>query len=148
MRLSANVRRNLGFGVHGLIGALLLLAGAGKAFGFAPDDVVREMAGYGLAGQIRLIGFGELMTVLLLLIPRTSSLGVLLASSLWGGIICVHMSHAEDYVMPSCLLLLTWAAAALRDPQIFGSLAGSTRSAAPDRRSATAALPPLAKADR
>jgi len=126
MRVLTKVRRNVGLTLHVLIGFLLLFAGASKAFGFAPAEVVSDMARYGLSDQMRLIGFGELITVLLLLIPRTQSLGILLTSALWGGIICIHMANGESYVFPSVLLLLSWVGSFLRHPQTFGSFATSS----------------------
>jgi hypothetical protein len=104
--------------LHGLIGGLMIFAGTGKLAGFFPPEALEKL---GLGGQIRLIGGGELVTGLLLLIPRTSSLGVLLTGAFWGGAICIHMGHGEPYVVPSVLLLLTWLGAYLRLPAMFSS---------------------------
>lgn len=82
------------------------------------------MGKYGLGGKLQLIGGGELTTAVLLLIPLTSSLGVLLTSAFWGGVICIHMAHGEPYVFPSVLLVLTWVGGYLRNPMILGSLTG------------------------
>jgi hypothetical protein len=76
-----------------------------------------------------MIGAGEVLTALMLLIPRTSPLGLLLASAFWGGAICIHMSHGESYVVQSALLVLTWVGAYLRNPAFFAPLFGSTRGA-------------------
>jgi hypothetical protein len=69
---------------------------------------------YGLGDQVRLIGAGAILTALLLLMPRTSSLGILLTSSFWGGAICIHMAHGEPYLLQAVLLVLSWAGAYLR----------------------------------
>ena len=84
---------------------------------------------YGLGDQARLIGAGALLTALLLLVPRTSSLGILLASSFWGGAICIHMAHGEPYVLQAVLLVLSWAGACLRYPATLGSFRVSSRMA-------------------
>jgi DoxX-like family len=110
--------------LHGLIGGLMIFGGSGKLFGFAPPQIVENLSQYGLADKMQLIGGGELITALLLLIPPTLSLGVLLASSYWGGVICIHMSHGEDYVFPSVLLALTWIGAYLRNPLTLSSFTG------------------------
>ena len=73
-----------------------------------------------------MIGTGELATAVLLVVPRTSSLGVLLASSFWGGAICLHMSKGELFVLQSAFLLLTWVGAYLRVPGTFASFAVSS----------------------
>jgi hypothetical protein len=118
--------KRAGLVLHVLIGGLLLVGGAAKVLGLIPLD---EVAKHGLAESIRLIGVGEMVTAALLLIPRTSSLGVLLTSSYWGGAICIHMAHAEPYVIPSVLLVLTWVGAYLRIPATFSSF-GEARTGA------------------
>jgi hypothetical protein len=94
---------------------------------FPPEEVAK----LGLSVPIQVIGAGELVTALLLLIPRTSSLGILLASSFWGGAICLHMSKAEPFVLQSLLLLLTWGGAYLRVPAMFSSFVASSPAAQP-----------------
>jgi hypothetical protein len=79
---------------------------------------------FGLGEQMRLIGAGALLTALLLLIPRTSSLGVLSTSSFWGGAICIHMAHGEPYLFQAVLLVLSWVGAYLRNPGTFSSFSG------------------------
>lgn len=120
--LSNKATRITGLVLHVLIGGLLIFAGSGKLFGFAPPEVVEGMAKYGLGGKLHLIGAGELVTAILLLIPFTSSLGVLLTSGFWGGVICLHMAHNEDYIFPSVLLALTWLGAVLRNPLALYSM--------------------------
>src|SRR5262249_5267181 len=95
----------IGLVLHILIGGMMLLAGSMKVLGMMPTE---EVAKIGLADQILLIGVGEIVSALLLIAPRTTSLGVLLTSSFWGGAICIHMSHGEPYVVPAALLVLTW----------------------------------------
>ena len=75
----------------------------------------------GLSLPIQVIGVGELACAILLLIPRTSSLGLLLTSGFWGGAICLHMSKAEPFVIQSVFLLITWVGGYLRVPGAFGS---------------------------
>ena len=86
----------------------------------------------GLSLPIGVIGAGELASAILLLIPRTSSLGLLLTSAFWGGAICLHMSKAEPFVMQSALLLLTWLGAYLRIPGIFSSFSVPPKAASAD----------------
>ena len=118
MSTTWNWRTITGLVLHVLIAGMMILAGSVKVLGLIPPDALAKI---GLSGQIVLIGAGELTTAILLLVPRTSSLGVLLASSFWGGAICLHMSHGELYVLQSVLLLLTWVGAYLRVPGMFSS---------------------------
>jgi hypothetical protein len=111
-----------GLVLHILIGGLLIFTGSQKVFGSVPPEALVK---YGLAEQARLIGTGALLCALLLLIPRTSSLGILLTSSFWGGAICIHMAHGEPYVFQAVMLVLSWAGAYLRNPATLSSFAGS-----------------------
>ena len=115
-----------GLVLHGLIAGIMILAGSAKVLGLFPPEAVAQL---GLTGWITLIGVGELATAVFLLVPRTSSLGVLLASSFWGGAICLHMSKGEPFVLHSALLLLTWAGACLRVPGVFASFSAPSKKA-------------------
>src|SRR5262245_7467042 len=110
-----------GLVLHVLIGGLLIFTGSQKVLGSGPPEALVK---YGLAEQARLIGAGAILSALLLLIPRTSSLGLLLTSSFWGGAICMHMAHDEPYLFQALLLVLSWAGAYLRNPATLSSFAG------------------------
>jgi len=111
-----------GLALHILIGGLMIFTGSEKDLGMVPPEA---LAKYGLGEQMRLIGTGAVLTALLLLIPRTSSLGILLTSSFWGGAICIHMAHGEPYLFQAMLLVLSWAGAYLRNPAALRSLSAS-----------------------
>ena len=49
------------------------------------------------------------VSAILLLIPRTSSLGILLTSSFWGGAICAHMMQGDSYAFVAVLLVLRFS---------------------------------------
>ena len=116
-----------GLVLHILIAALMLFAGSMKVLGLFPADELKKLGHIG--DVIWLIGAGEIITAILLVIPRTSSLGILLASGFWGGAICFHMSRNEPYLVQSALLLLTWVGAYLRIPATFASFFGSPAAA-------------------
>src|SRR5712672_3633169 len=107
-----------GWVLHSLIAGMMILAGSAKILGLFPPE---EVAKLGLSVPIQVIGAGELVSAILLLIPRTSSLGLLLTSAFWGGAICLHMSKGELFVLQSVFLLVTWVGAYLRVPGAFGS---------------------------
>jgi len=140
MTQSSKWTRLAGTILHALIGLVMLLAGGVKLLGAAPADQVSQM---GLTEEIRLIGAGEVATAVLLLIPRTLPLGILLASSFWGGAICLHMSRNDSYAAPVVLLVLTWIGMWLRDRAMFAPLwspgtaaPGAGRFIAPQHESA------------
>jgi hypothetical protein len=113
--------RVAGLVLHVLIGGLLIFTGSQKVLGSVPPPA---LVNYGLGDQARLIGCGAVLTALLLLVPRTSSLGVLLTSAFWGGAICVHMAHGESYALQAALLVLSWVGACLRNPATLSSFSG------------------------
>jgi uncharacterized membrane protein YphA (DoxX/SURF4 family) len=120
MKATRDWKRVGGWVLHGLVAGIMILAGSAKVLGLFPPE---EVAKLGLGVPIQVIGVGELASAILLLIPRTSSLGLLLTSGFWGGAICLHMSKAEPFVMQSGFLLVTWVGGYLRVPGAFGSFA-------------------------
>jgi DoxX-like family len=112
-----------GWVLHGLVAGVMILAGSAQVFGLFPQE---EVAKLGLSLPIQVIGAGELAAAILLLVPRTSSVGLLLASGFWGGAICLHMSKSEPFVMQSAFLLVAWVGGYLRIPGAFGSFAVQT----------------------
>jgi uncharacterized membrane protein YphA (DoxX/SURF4 family) len=95
-----------------LIAATLVFAASGKFR--VTEETVKMIKEHGLEQQILLIAIGELVCAVLLLVPWTSPLGVLMTSGFWGGTICLHMSHGEDYSLQSVFLLITWLGGYLR----------------------------------
>jgi hypothetical protein len=107
--------------LHVLIAGLLILTGSQKVLGSAPPEALVR---HRLGAHARLIGAGALLSALLLLVQRTSSLGILLASAFWGDAISIHMAHGEPYLFQAV------AGAYLRDPATLGSHPGRTRQVA------------------
>src|SRR5712672_4382414 len=118
MKANQNRKTIAGWVLHGLVAGIMLLAGSAKVLGLFPAEQVEKL---GLSVPIQVIGAGELVSAILLLIPRTSSLGLLLTSGFWGGAICLHMSKGESFVMQSVFLLIVWVGGYLRVPGAFGS---------------------------
>ena len=125
MNASRHWKTIAGWVLHGLVGGSMLLAGSAKVLGLFPPEQVAKL---GLGVPIQVIGAGELVSAVLLLVPRAASLGVLLTSGFWGGAICLHMSRGEPFVVQSVFLLLTWVGAYLRVPGTFASFAVSAKT--------------------
>jgi len=96
-----------------LVGAVLIFAGSGKAFGFAPENVVKSLEAANILEWKEIIGWGAMITGLLLIIPQTTYFGILSASAYWGGAILTHMTQNEAFIPPAVLLVMTWAGAIL-----------------------------------
>jgi hypothetical protein len=108
-----------GWVLVGLLGALFLFSAFMKLKG--GEEMAAGFDKFGLKGKELLIGVGELLTIILFIIPRTSSLGVLLLSAYVGGAIVTHMANGESYVFPSVLLVVVWIANWLRNPEMLAS---------------------------
>jgi hypothetical protein len=112
-------RKITGWILTGLIGAMIVMAGTMKLIG--GQEMAEGFAKYGLGGRQILIGTGELLSAILFIIPRTSSLGVLLLSGLMGGAIVTHMEHGEMFFVQSIILVAIWITGWLRNPEMFSS---------------------------
>ena len=104
--------------LHILVGGLMIVTGLQKVLGSVPPEALARL---GLGEQAHLIGAGAVVAGLLLLIPRASSLGILVTSAFWGGAICIHMAHGEPYLLQAVFLALAWAGAYLRNPATLGT---------------------------
>ncbi len=105
----------------GLLSALFIMSATMKLMSGADSEMALNFAKWGLEGKLLLIGMGELIAAILFLIPKTSSLGVLLLSAHIGGAIATHMGHGEMFILQSILLLVVWVANYLRNPEMFSS---------------------------
>ena len=119
--MPTKAKKIAGWVLHVLIAALIIMAGVFKLVKMNDPEMAAEMAKSGLEGKVALVGAGEAIAAVLLLIPRTSSLGLLLVSGFWGGVIATHMTQGKEFISGSVFLALTWLAAYLRDPRAFYS---------------------------
>ncbi|SDM97377.1 DoxX-like family protein [Daejeonella rubra] len=105
----------------GLMSALFIMSAIMKLMAGADAEIAVNFVKWGLEGKLMLIGMGELIAAILFLIPRTSSLGVLLLSAHLGGAIATHMEHGEMFIPQAVMLLLVWVANYLRNPEMLSS---------------------------
>jgi hypothetical protein len=124
MKARNNWSKISGLVLHFLIGGLMVFTGAQKILGLVP---IEALAKYGLGEQMRLIGAGALLSALLLVMTRTSTLGILLTSAFWGGAICIHMAHHEPYVFQAVMLVLSWVGAYLRNSAALSNVSRRPR---------------------
>ena len=105
----------------GIMSALFIMSATMKLMAGADAEIAKNFVKWGLDGKLMLIGMGELIAAILFLIPRTSSLGVLLLSAHLGGAITTHMEHGEMFIPQAIMLLLVWVANYLRNPEMLAS---------------------------
>jgi len=112
-------RKITGWILVGITSALFIMSAVMKLMG--GEELAANFAKIGLDGKQMLIGTGELLATILFIIPRTSSLGVLLLTAHMGGAIVVHMAQGEMYIAQVIILLLLWLANWFRNPEMFAS---------------------------
>lgn len=103
----------------GLLGALFAFSIFSKLTG--AEEMVTNFERYGLSEWLTIIGIGELISLILYLVPRTSSIGVLLLSAHMGGAIVTHMSNGEPFIFQAVILILVWVGNYLRNPEMLSS---------------------------
>lgn len=103
------------------LGGLMLIASGSAKLAHIPQ-VVDQMAAMGLGGaRATFVGFLEVGSALVFLIPTTRSIGLLLMSSFLGGAIATHLQHGESIAGPAVILLVIWLGSWLRHPEILWS---------------------------
>ena len=95
----------------GLVAVVLLLAGLLKLIGVGAEDMVEGLEKAHLIQHVHLICVAAIVCGLLLLIPKLKMLGVLMASSYWGGAIVAHLTYDDSFAMPAVFLALLWLGA-------------------------------------
>ena len=109
-----------GFALHALVASVMIYSAIIKIF--APS-------GHGKP----LLALGELANALLLLIPRTMSLGILITSAGWGAVIALCVMRASSHVapmlplVPTGFLMMTWIGGYLRDSRMLFSFSPQKR---------------------
>ncbi|MFM7021671.1 MAG: DoxX family protein [Flavobacteriales bacterium] len=100
----------------GIPSLMLIMSAVMKLVG--AQQVVGGLSKIGLGNYIVLLGLVELLSVILLWIPKTSNIGFFLVCSYLGGALSIELAGNQP---PSAAILLTviWIAAFLRDRSLF-----------------------------
>src|SRR5678816_689440 len=103
-----------GFALHALVASVMVFS------------AIIKLPGPGSHGK-PLLALAELANALLLLIPRTMSLGILITSAGWGAVIAFCVLKAESHIapmhplVPTAFLIMTWLGGYLRDSRTLFS---------------------------
>lgn len=107
--------------VNGLLTAYLLLTTLGKLAGKPGDEMFDLLTSHGLGDWILIIGIGQLISIILFIIPKTSSLGYILLMCYFSGAIVTHMAHDERFIAPVVFLIVISIANYLKNPEMLAS---------------------------
>jgi len=115
-------RKNIGWVLTGLLSLALLGSASGKLLG--SEEVTTLLGSHNLQNWVTIIGIGELVSLILFVIPKTMRLGALLLSAYFGGAIMFHMAHPDPvhqaFVGPAAFLIFIWAIAWVRGLNLIG----------------------------
>lgn len=113
-------KEKIGFYLSIGIGLFLMLSVFGKLS--ASEEVVTLLSGNGMKDWITIVGIGELLSVILFIIPKTYKLGTVLLSAYFGGAIVFHMTHpdpaAQGFVGAASFLIVVWVLSWLRGNEL------------------------------
>ena len=90
------------------------------------ERIVQMLSSNNLGDWVTIIGIGELISVILFIIPKSMRMGALLLSAYFGGAIVFHMAHPgpdpelQQFGGPVALLVFIWATAWVRGLNPFG----------------------------
>jgi len=108
--------RNLGWLITAWLTFVLAVGATGKMNG--SDQVMPMLESNNLGDWAFIIGLGEMLSLILFLIPKTMKLGTLLLSAYFGGAIMFHMAHPDpaqaSFLSGSIYLIVVWVASWLR----------------------------------
>jgi hypothetical protein len=113
----------LGFALHALVATVMVYSAIIKFLELIDHANSPEQPGT----YVLPLAIAELVNALLLLIPRTMSIGILITSAGWGAVTALTLMQAADVVapisplVPVVLLALTWIGGYLRDSRMLYS---------------------------
>ncbi len=110
------------------VAALNIFAGISKFSPVAPDSPqAAMMQSMGITPQIaHVLGVIELASVLLILIPRTSTVGFVLLVGYMSGVTATLITHSQDATAGLASLALLTVSAYFRNPELLWRLKGKT----------------------
>jgi len=123
--MSTKTRNIIGWVLTALL-AFAFIASASMKFMASGEAAEKSAAAFGLtAGTLKLLGFIEILSIVLFIIPRTGLLGTLLLTAYLGGAIATHLEHGQPVFAPIIIECLIWITATVRFPELSRRLMGN-----------------------
>ena len=102
---------------------LTVLACIAPAWGvigkFISPEMQANMASIGFEPYTKMVAIGELVAVVLFILPKTGRLGALLMTALMGGAIASHLGHGQSVGLQIGVLVFVWLATFVRYPEFL-----------------------------
>ncbi len=113
-----------------LVAALHAFACVSKFMPVTDPAQLEMMASMGMTPTLsHILGVVELTTLVLFLIPRTSTVGFVLMVGYMGGVLATMLTHAQDATIIYVIFALLTVSGYLRNPELSARLLGKKISA-------------------
>jgi DoxX-like family len=122
--MSPKAKKILGWVFAGMLTVMAVGSSLGKFMATPESEMGAMFTMMGFYDIRFLIGSLELICAILFIIPRTSTLGVLLSAGYWGGAVATDLTHAHTPVPALAAIVLLGLAAIFRNPELFTRLLG------------------------
>ncbi len=119
--MSEKTKKIIYWALTGLVAFIFLGSAVGK---FTADQKALEMAAsMGLdANTFKMLGFIEILCLVLFILPRTGIIGTLLLCAFIGGAIATHLEHGQPFVAQCIIQAFLWVVAFYRFPELTNRL--------------------------
>jgi uncharacterized membrane protein YphA (DoxX/SURF4 family) len=106
--------KNLGWLVTALVSFMLLMSGITKVIG--TEEMVKNFTSTNLLPYLGLVGILEIVSVCLLVYPRTTIIGAIGITSIMSAAAVIHLSYmgGAGVVVPILLGVFSWVSYSLR----------------------------------
>jgi hypothetical protein len=96
-----------------------LAQGCGVIGKLVSAEMQANMASIGFEPYTQIVAIGELIAVVLFILPKTGRIGALLMTALMGGAIASHLGHGQSIGLQTTVLVLVWVATLIRYPEFY-----------------------------
>jgi hypothetical protein len=121
--MTTKTKNIINWSLTGVVGFIFVGSAMSKFFG--ADETLQMVKSLGMSAEtFKILGLIELLSVILLIIPRTGIVGTLLLAAYMGGAIATHLTHGLSLFVPVFIEVLIWVAAFFRFPELKKRLLG------------------------
>lgn len=119
--MSEKLQNRIGWVLSILLSLVFVMSATMKITG--NEEALKQAMAMGFENSsYQVLGYLELLAVVLFLIPRTGVVGVLLLMVYMGGAICAHLLTKQPLLPVVLFEVILWVAAAFRFPEIRNRL--------------------------
>jgi hypothetical protein len=122
--MSPKAKKIIGWVLAGLMALMAIASAFGKFTADPSNEMGQLYVNMGVYDNRFLIGSLEIFCAVMLLIPRTSTIGVVLSAGYWGGAAATDLTHGQFPGVVLVFWVVLGLIALLRNPELFTRLRG------------------------